>query len=90
MIRQTKTTVAFDGDPYIYTLPGFFQGGLTLAVTPGEGGTMLVEYRLTSTSDWREWPGGAVSVYTEDSLETPVQALRFTSTLADGVVEITQ
>lgn len=90
MIRQTKTTVVFDGDPYVYTLPGFFQGGLTLAVTPGTNGTMLVEYRLTSSSDWKSWPGGAVSVYTEDSLETPVQALRFTAAVANGVVEITQ
>lgn len=63
---------------------------LTLAAIPGVGGTLLVEYRLTPDGTWLSWPAGTVSTTTVYKLDGPVEGLRFTALLADGVAELAQ
>lgn len=67
----------------------------TVGVSPGVGGTALVEYSLSSvaavkagTAIWRSWPYGDVSVDTDELLEGPVTALRMTATTADATWEV--
>ena len=63
---------------------------ITLRAKPGSGGTLLVEYRISPTGDFVAWPAGTVSAPTVDTLTAPVEALRFTATTANGVVEVAQ
>ncbi len=63
---------------------------LTIRAAPGSGGTMLVEYRISPTGDFVAWPAGTVSAATICNLNGPVEALKFTAAVADGVVEIAQ
>jgi len=63
---------------------------LTLRAVPGSGGTLLVEYRVSPTGDWVAWPAGTVSSATVYQLNGPVEALRFTAAVANGVVEVAQ
>ncbi len=89
MIRQFKkdVTVAL---PITYKLMVFNNPGLLVALTPGSGGTLKAQYRLTVDSPWRDLTAGAVSVYTEEVVGKPVDAIKVTATVATGVVEITQ
>jgi hypothetical protein len=68
---------------------------LTVTAIPGGGGTLAVAYSTTpnaagttGTATWIDWPSGAVAATTSDSLLSPVSALRFTATTADGVAEL--
>lgn len=66
---------------------------ITVAVTPGQGGSMLVEYRVSAAGEWIPWPGGTAGVVTAHTvyiLAAPVYGLRFSATTADGVVEVAQ
>ena len=63
---------------------------LTLKATPGAGGTLLVEYRISSVGDFVAWPAGTVSASTIYVLRGPVEALRFTAAVADGTCEVAQ
>ena len=89
MIRQFAKSVVV-GTPEIYTLPGFFEGGMTVGVDPGVAGSVLVEYRLHTSQAWRAWPAGTVTTYTEYVILSRLQALRFTATTSNGNVYITQ
>lgn len=68
---------------------------LSIGVTPGSGGSGLVEFSLSSpeavagdTANWFEWPKGAVTEASHDAIIGPVTALRFTATTADCVFEV--
>ena len=63
---------------------------ITVAVIPGSGGTLLVEYQLVPDGLWYPWSAGAAATKTVYALVSPVNALRFTATTADGIVEVTQ
>lgn len=63
---------------------------ITLRAKPGSGGTLLIEYRISPTGDFVAWPAGTVSAAIVDTLNGPVDALRFTATTANGTVEIAQ
>jgi hypothetical protein len=63
---------------------------LTLRATPGVGGTLLVEYRISATGEFSSWPAGTVAAATTYVLNGPVEALRFTAGVADGVIEVAQ
>lgn len=63
---------------------------LTLRATPGVGGTLLVEYRISPTGDFVAWPAGTVAAATTYVLNGPVEGLRFTAGVADGLVECAQ
>lgn len=62
----------------------------TIKVTPGSGGTLLVEYRISPTGDFTAWPAGTVSVTTTMKLDGPVEAIRFTAAVANGTCEVAQ
>ena len=68
-----------------------------VGVSPGAGGTALVEYTLSALDMvkaddasvvWRAWPFGDVSIDTDDVLDGPVTALRMTATTADAQWEV--
>ncbi len=68
-----------------------------VGVSPGAGGTALVEYTLSAldlvkSEDasviWRAWPYGDVSINTDDILDGPVTALRMTASTADAEWEV--
>ena len=61
---------------------------MTVAVIPGEGGTLAVEYQVVADGSWTAWPDGTVSAKTISVLNGPVYALRFTAATANGTVEI--
>lgn len=63
---------------------------LTIKATPGAGGTLLVEYRITPTGAFSAWPSGTVAAATVMKLNGPVEGLRFTAAVADGVCEVAQ
>lgn len=88
-LRQFYRAVVV-GTPVVYTLSSFYEGGVTIALTPGSGGTMKIQYQLTSSGAFREGPLGEVSVYTQDIVDAPVYALKIFALTADGVVEIVQ
>ena len=60
----------------------------TIAVIPGVGGTILVEYQLVKDGSWTSWPDGAVGAKTVSVLGGPVYALRFTAAVDSATVEI--
>ena len=62
----------------------------TVRATPGSGGTLLVEYRVSAEGAFVAWPAGTVSSVAIYVLTGPVQALRFTAATAHGMVEIAQ
>ncbi len=76
------------GSPVVYVIPN--RRSLTIRAAPGVGGTMLVEYRISPTGDFVAWPAGTVSSATIYNLNGPVEALRFTTAVANGVVEVAQ
>lgn len=75
------------GTPLIYEINDFWRG-TTIALTPGEGGSMTCEYRLTANTDYKLWPLGEVSEYAEDKILTQTESFRITAITADGKVEI--
>lgn len=89
MIKQFKkdVTVAL---PITYRVASFYSPGIMVALTPGSGGTLKAQYRLTSESTWRDLTSGEVGVYTEEMVTKPVDAIKITATVSTGVVEITQ
>lgn len=75
------------GENLIYPIETFWRG-TTIAVTPGESGTMTVEYRLTDNTDYKLWPLGEVGEYSEDKILTQCESFRITAIGANGKVEI--
>jgi hypothetical protein len=89
-----KTYTVVVGTPKYEDVQGF-PFPLTVTAIPGDGGTMAVAYSTTpnaagstGTATWIDWPSGAVATTTSDSLLSPVAALRFTATTANGTVEV--
>ena len=80
----TESPLVADGAGYSIPYP------LTIRVKPGGGGSMLVEYRLSASGDFIQWPYGTVSESKVYVLNGPVESLRFTSTTSNGVVDIAQ
>jgi hypothetical protein len=71
------------------------RGPVTLAALPGGGGTVNVQYTVSTVADidaatatWHDWPGGAVSADTVDAILVPVTAVRGVAATADGVIEV--
>lgn len=89
MIRQLKKDVTV-ATPVIYRLSVFNNPGVLVALTPGDGGSLKAQYRVTSESAWRDLTSGTVTVYTEELVGKPYDAIKVTATTATGVVEITQ
>lgn len=84
---STSTPTILDGNGFSIPVP------LTLTAVPGSGGTLKVEYQVAEDGVWQLWPegvSGIVSSTTTSRLESPVNALRFTASTADGIVEIAQ
>lgn len=68
---------------------------MTVSAIPGGGGTLLVEFSctpsaaaLTTSATWASWPAGAVSSAETDTVLSPITALRFTATTANGTYEV--
>jgi len=79
------------GSPLLLDASGYsIPYPLTIRAKPGSGGTLLIEYRISTDGDFIAWPAGTVSSAKVYVLTGPVEALRFTATTADGVVEIAQ
>lgn len=74
--------------PVIYRLDG--SGPANVAVTPGSGGSMAVEFQIAEGGVWRAWPSGTVSVDTVGRLIGQAHALRFTATTVAGTAEVAQ
>ena len=88
---QTASVVA--GTP-VYLDTQSFPFPITVVAKPGAG-TLLVEYSITpyaagktTSANWIQWPSGNVASITSDYLKSPVSALRFTATTADGTYEV--
>lgn len=82
-LQPGSTSQAFDVDI-----------GQTVSVTPGSGGTMLVEYTTNSETDirngsatWQAWTAGTVSTATSDVAMFPLFA-RVTAYTAGGSYEL--
>lgn len=88
-LRQFNRPVVV-GTPVVYRLNSFNPGGLTFRMTPGALGTIKVQYQVTSDDAWIEGPLGEVTVATEDTIDSPIAALKFIATVADGSVSIAQ
>lgn len=70
-------------------------GPISVGVTPGGGGTALVEYTLSGeaavnagAATWRPWTHAAAATNKDTVLTGPVTALRCTAAVADAVWEI--
>lgn len=68
---------------------------LIIRATPGAGGTITVEDRGSAAGEFHNLPlptasPGVFSAYGCVKCTGPIEALRFTATVADGIVEITQ
>lgn len=68
---------------------------LTVTAIPAGGGSIAVAYSTTPNAagntagaTWINWPSGTVLATTSDALLSPVAALRFTATTANGSVEV--
>jgi len=90
MIRQFKKDVPV-ATPLIYRINSFnTPGGLTVRLTPGAGGTIKLQYQITSESSWVDGPLGVLSAPANDVVQAPIYALKFISTVSTGMVEIAQ
>lgn len=86
MIRPYTRTITSEA-PFIYFPKGFWRL-ITIGITPLDGATALVEYRLSDTTDYKAWPAGEVSTYTDDVLKAAVESLRITSYNGSTKLEI--
>lgn len=89
MSTSTRYAIAL-GTPQILPVRSLPVG---VAVIPGAGGTMLVEYTLSprdgvGTVTWFPWPKGNVGAASDDALTTPVTAVRISAAGAAGVAEV--
>ena len=94
---EYKATVLAGANDVLYMPRLWEHKPATVGVSPGSGGTALVEYTLAPYADveadpsavtWRAWPYGEVSTDTDDVLDGPVTALRTTATTADAQWEV--
>jgi hypothetical protein len=67
----------------------------SVAVHPGAGGTLAVDYSLSpisavrgDTANWVAWTHGASATKRLEMLAGPVTAIRFTPAVATGVWEV--
>ena len=79
------------GTPVIVDSNGFtLPVGITVALYPG--GTLLVEYRLSTDDTWHSFADGKLqgtqASYVADVLVAKVNGLRFTAATADGTVRL--
>lgn len=93
-LRYQSTLSITPGDPVVLILPPVARQA-SVAAFPGGGGSLLVEYSLSSeaavvggTGRWLPWPSGTVTTGTADTLISQAMALRITATTAAGVVEV--
>lgn len=89
MIRQFKRDVTV-ASPVTYRVSVFNAPGILVALTPGAGGTIKAQYRITADSAWRDLTSGTVAVYTEELVTKPVDAIKVTAITQTGTVEISQ
>lgn len=89
-----KSYTVVVGTPKYEDVQGF-PYPLTITAIPAGGGSLEVAYSTTPNAagntagaTWIAWPSGTVAATTSDSLLSPVAALRFTATTANGTVEV--
>lgn len=89
VVVTTAATVLFDGMALSYPA--------TVTAVPAGGGSIRIEYSTTpsasdstvaATASWTDWPVGTTSVRASATLVSPITAMRFTATVADGAVEV--
>lgn len=56
----------------------------TVWARPGAGDTVTVSYSTDNGANYNTWPGGAVTVYTEDALNSGITHIRFQRTAGSG------
>jgi len=94
---STATLTVSPGTPQTYSSPVAARAlpvPMTVAVTPGSGGTVTVEYQVANGGAWRAVDAGnlagTLAAAASDVLIGPVFALRFTAATAAATVEIAQ
>lgn len=94
MKRFEHSAPVTPGTPDVVVLPSRLARP-AVAVHPGGGGTLLVEFTLSSVTAvqadvarWLPWPYGAVAAPTSDVILGPVSALRCTAAAAAGNWEV--
>lgn len=87
-LRQFYKTVVV-GTPVEYTISTFYSP-ISVAIVPGNGGTMSMYYKLVDESSWIATDQIDVASRTELVIDYPVLALKFTATTQNGAVEILQ
>ena len=88
----SQLLVVTPASPVIYAAEdgGALPFPMTVCATPGAGGTLLVETRVSASGNWTAWPSGAVAVKTTMAMYSAQQGLRFTAAAANGTVELAQ
>lgn len=93
----TETLTVAVGTPQVFQTPvaaRSLAAPLTIAVSPGSGGTVTVEYQVAQGGAWRAVAdgnlAGTLAAAASDVLVGPVFALRFTAATAAATVEIAQ
>lgn len=76
-VRDGRVSVA--GTPVVTLAP---QPPFTIAVSPGSGATLTVEFQLFENGDWYPWAPGPVSAKTIQTVNSRVRRVRFTRTVA--------
>ncbi len=77
-----------DGDEIIYT-PSNFWRGHTIAVECDAETTINVQYRLSESLDYRDWPlGPIVGSYGEDKCVSQISSLKITCSGGQGKLVI--
>lgn len=61
--------------------------GAAIAISPGSGGSMLVQYRISDGGQLRDWPAGSSSSAAADVLIGPVHRIIFSAQTSGGVAE---
>lgn len=84
--RDGRMQVA--GTPVVVLAP---QAPFTIAVSPGSGATLAVEFQLFDVGDWYPWAPGPVSAKAIQTVNSRVRRVRFSRTVAgttDSFAEI--
>lgn len=78
-----STTIAAGGVFSVSNIPA----GTALGVNPGAGGSMLVQYRISSNGPLFDWPAGTVTQQMSDVTGSPSFQVVFSAINANGFAE---
>lgn len=88
--------LVLSGTPEIHAIPDTY-GGEKLGVMgkPGGGGTIKVEYTLSSGADvqagtavWETWTAGTSAAAATERLQLPIRFVRLTAAVANATVAL--